>query len=733
MLKNKRYLKLIWTIGFLSTIGVIGFFQFSGTFWTAWDFQAIDYFYKEAVKSGHGPKSSSRVVYLAIDNGTYQYFHKNNLDRGDLAKINQALNEVRPESVFYDIIFKRYTDPEADSIFAESVRELGVVYFPVGFSLVDQPQEIKFKDGHTRDILNAILEKQPYSSGSPHPFHAARSLLPIDEFSNAAFNTGHISSPSDSDGIYRHFPLIIQLNGKLFPGLPLSIFLDYVRVSFDEIKVYWGKEILIPATRESFLDEDVVIPIDNRGRVYIPFAHYWESSFLQKNDFEKMTVQSLLKHAQNESLSGNLAEFYEGNFVFIADFSTGISDTGHTQLEQMVPLVSIHANLVNSFLTNTFYREWSFKKFALLISLIGLIFCLSAMPKNSFFLYAAGFIVALSILGFTWSQILQFSLLPLVSTLIGSLVIFVGLVTGIQLLAAREKAFIHKAFSKYLSPVLVKGLLDNPQLLQSGGEERFMTVLFADMIGFTPLSEKFGAVKLAQTMNDYFTELTSILLSEGGTITQYAGDEVMVCFGAPLDIKDHADRAVKAGLAIHRRLKVCEKKWERAGVPQLSCKVGINTGKMFFGNLGSKQVYYYSVMGDNVNLASRLESVNKLYSSYIIISEFTLEQLTPGRFRTRILDIVKVKGKSNAVKIYEVYGDQSDQVDPADSRYFEAYQQGFDAYLAQSFPEARGIFQTALTLRPGDLALTTLIRHIDSINPEEIPPDWDGSIALTKK
>lgn len=699
----------------------------------AWDFQAIDYFYKEAVKSGRGPKTSSRIVYLAIDNGTYQYFRKNTLDRSDLAKINQALKDLGPEAVFYDIIFERHTDPEADKLFAESVGELGVVYFPVGFSLEDQPRKIEFKDGPTRELLNAVLEKQPVSSGSPRPYHGGRSLFPIDEFSQAAFNMGHISSPSDADGIHRHFPLIILINGKLFPGIALSIFLDYVQVSFDEIKVDWGKEILIPATRESFLDADMAIPIDNRGRVYIPFAHYWESDFPQKNDFEKMTAQSLLENAQNENLGGNLAEFYEGNFVFIADFSTGISDTGNTQLEKMVPLVSIHANLVNSFLTNTFYREWSFRKFAILISLAGLVFCLSAMPKNSFFLYAVGLIVALGILANTWLQILQFSLLPTVSALVGTLFIFVSLVTGIQLLAAREKAFIHKAFSKYLSPVLVKGLLDNPQLLQSDGEERFMTVFFADMEGFTPLSEKLSAVKLAQTMKDYFTELTSILLSAGGTINQYAGDEIMVCFGAPLDIKDHADRAVEAGLATQRRLKKCEKRWVGRGLPRLRCRVGINTGIMFFGNLGSRQVYYYSVMGDNVNLASRLESANKIYGSNIIISEFTLEQLTPGRFRTRILDIVKVKGKSKAVKIYEVYGDKSAQVDPADSRYYETYQQGFDAYLAQSFPEARQIFETALALRPGDLASSSLIGHIDSINPQELPPDWDGSIALSTK
>ena len=468
MLKSKRYLKLISITGFLLIVFVIGFFKVSGVLWKRWDFQAQDFFYKEAVKRGHGPKSSSRIKYLAINNGTYQYFDKNNLDRRDLAKINQVLVDLSPQAVFYDIIFKRRTEAEADQIFEQSVRELGVVYLPMGFSLVDEPREFKREKGFAYQRLEKMLEIQPIEKGSSQPYHATQSNMHLqyDGFAKAAFNSGHISSPSDSDGVYRHHPLVIKVNNKLLPSISLSIFLDYAQVSFDEVEINWGKKIRIPATRESFLDEDVIVPIDERGRVYIPFAHFWEGEFPQGNDFEKMTVQSLLKHSENRNMSGNLAEFFEGNFVFIADFSTGISDTGTTQLEKMVPLVSVHANLVNSFLTNTFYSKWSFNDFARLIIAIGLFFVLTALLKNSKFLYAAGIVVLAGIIGLIWYQNLRFALVPIVSLITGSLIIFVGIVTSIQLLAAKEKAFIQKAFSKYLSPVLVKGLLENPELLK---------------------------------------------------------------------------------------------------------------------------------------------------------------------------------------------------------------------------------------------------------------------------
>lgn len=736
MLKSKKYLKLIGISGALLVLAVVGFLRISGAYWTAWDYQALDLFYKEAVKQGYGPKSSSRLVYLVITNDTYLAFGKNSLDRGYLVKVNEALSELGPEGIAYDIIFARPDNPESDRLFEESIEALGNVYLPAAFPLVDEPGKFKWNESTAHKRLQSIIRKKPVEKGRGNPYHvsrASRALLQTDGLSKAAFNTGHISAPSDSDGIYRHFPMILKLDKGYFPGLSLSMFLDYAQVSFDQIEIHWGKEIRIPATKESFLDEDVVVPIDSRGRVYIPFTHFWENDYTQGNDFVKMTAHTLLKYFSEEGLRGNLAEFYEGNFVYIADLSHGVSDIGQTPLENMVPLVSIHATLMNSLLTNTFYRECSFSEMAAMIAILGVILCLSAAFRGYRILYATGLLTLLSLGALTWHQVLNFSLLPVVSVAGSSVFIFSGLVTGLNLMVSKERTFIHNAFSKYLSPVLVKGLVERPDLLKSGGEERFMTVFFADLVGFTPISEKLSPPDLAKLMNEYFTGVTAIVLEENGIVNQYAGDEIMVSFGAPLETKDHADRAVTSGLRVQSFLKKNEEKWRKRGLPKLSCRIGINTGKMFFGNLGSEQVFYYSVMGDNVNLASRLEGANKFYGTLLMISEYTLEQITPGRFLTRIVDVVKVKGRSRAVKIYEVYGEQSRPGTDDDLLYRQKYQESFEAYLSCNFKQARAMFENVLRLRPNDLAAKNIIERIDGLNLDEIATDWDGSATLTSK
>ena len=177
---------------------------------------------------------------------------------------------------------------------------------------------------------------------------------------------------------------------------------------------------------------------------------------------------------------------------------------------------------------------------------------------------------------------------------------------------------------------VVDTLLGSPEMLKLGGEERVMSVLFSDLAGFTTLSEKMTPTQLVHLLNHYLTEMTDIVLAEGGIIDKYEGDAIMAEFGAPLPLPDHADRAVRTGLKMQRRLKELREIWKGQGLPELRCRVGINTGAMIVGNMGSNQVFDYTVIGDSVNLASRLEGANKRYNTYLMISEFTLDCLTPG-------------------------------------------------------------------------------------------------------
>jgi adenylate cyclase len=250
---------------------------------------------------------------------------------------------------------------------------------------------------------------------------------------------------------------------------------------------------------------------------------------------------------------------------------------------------------------------------------------------------------------------------------------------------------------------------------------------------FTAIAEDMVPAELVSLLNEYLSEMTDIILVHEGIIDKYQGDAIMAEFGAPLALPNHADMAVRAALAMQRRLRQLRHEWEKRGLPALRCRVGINTGSMVVGNMGSRQVFDYTVMGDPVNLASRLESANKLYCTYVMISEYTYSQLSPGMFHLRVLDVIKVKGKSRAVKVFEVYGETEEEIDAKDLLYYQTYHEAFEAYLSRNFATAQAQFTQALSIRPDDPATQAMLARLETLHPNDLPDDWDGSVALTSK
>ena len=436
---------------------------------------------------------------------------------------------------------------------------------------------------------------------------------------------------------------------------------------------------------------------------------------------------------KNENLLGNLTEMFEGKLVLVGDISIGASDLGQTPLESQAPLLILHAAMLNAMLTNNFYTQWSFIQTLCLIWALGILLGLAAFARSTWFLYGTGLAVAAGIAGFTWTQFVHFRLFPIATVGGSTTIVFLGLLTSIEVVMGRERAFIKNAFSRFVPGKVVETLIAHPEMLKLGGEERVLTVLFSDLADFTGISEKTPPSQLVSLLMEYLTEMTDIILAHGGIIDKFEGDAIMAEFGTPVPMADHADQAVRAGLGMQRRLEELREIWGRKGLPTLRCRIGINTGSMIVGNMGSTQVFDYTVLGDSVNLASRLEAANKRYNTHLMISEFTRRSLTPGLFRTRILDAVTVKGKSKSVRVFEVYGETSEPPDPRDELYFDAYRQAFELYLSKDFEAAGAAFRKALELRPDDPASGQMLERMKSLNPDELPLDWDGSIALLTK
>ncbi len=726
-LKSNHLLTSILPFVIFVTLCVPGFWWLVGTVWTRTDFQVLDVFYRYAVNEGYNPPPSRQIVYLGITNESYTYFGKNVLDRRDLADMNRILKRFAPQSVAYDIIFPRPSEPRADQEFAESIEELGCVYLPVAFDVTQEPQPFQWQKSPSYNVLQERLLKQPVETSSGQPLYGTSALLQWKAFFGKAVNSGHVNAVVDADGVYRHHPMLIKIDSAYAPTLTLSVFLDYVGVPFEEILIDWGNEIRIPATEDSYLDADVVIPIDEHGLAFIPFIEGWGK------DFSAMPVHALLEYAQDVNLEGNLIDFFEGKFVFVVDVSQGISDIGSTPLEENAPLVMIHAALLNGMLTRSFYRQWQMTPTLALIFVAGLMIVLSMLPRASWVLYSTGILLVLGLTGFTWHQLLHFTLFPLVTVAGSVLFLFVSSIMTLQVMTSRQQAFIRGAFAKYLPDSVVEELLTHPDKLSLGGEEREISILFSDLQNFTTISEQLSPQELVKLLNEYLSEMTAIILNEGGIIDKYLGDAIMAEFGAPLPVADHADRAVSAALNMQRRLEELQQNWAERNLPELKCRIGIHTGPVIIGNMGSDRVFDYTVIGDTANLASRLEGANKLYNTFLMISESTYHALTPDRFLTRLLDVIAVKGKSKAVKVFEVYGETTDPAMSKEQPYYKTYQAGFEAYLNRNLTLALERFALALQLRPNDPASRWLISRIAALNLDELSSDWDGSVKLTSK
>lgn len=716
----RRRLPLIFI---LLLLPVLLFWVWRGSVWTTLDMRALDRLYRWVVARGYGVPASERVVYLDIVNETY---HHNVLDRRDLARVNSILAALGPESVAYDIIFAHPSEPVADSMFAASITELGSLFLPAAFDLSTHPQSFLWepRPAYRRlkdDYCHRLTEKN-----AGQPYWARRAILQYTPFATAAYGSGHINLPPDADGVFRHYLLLIKIDDCIFPSLALAMFLDAEGIAFNQLEIEWGKYIRIPAAG-SYLEQDVIIPIDEQGRTYIPFPNVWGA------DFPHMTVNGLLKTYNDPVWRGGLRSFFSGKFVFIGDASQAGSDFGQTALEQNVPLIAVHAAVMNGLLQNQFYHRWGVMPTLGVIVLLAVLLLLSALPKPAGILYVMGGTIVLSIVGLTVHQLIHFALFPVVSVLTSTAILFFGISTAIKFMMYREQAFIRGAFAHYVPENVVKQIIEQPDRLQLGGEERELTVLFSDLAGFTSFSEQMTPTELVRLLNAYLTEMTQIVLDEGGIIDKYQGDAIMAEFGAPLFVPDHADRALRAALRMQQRLAELRTVWEAQGLPAIRCRIGINTGRMVIGNMGSERVFDYTVIGDAVNLGSRLEGANKQYGSLILISEFTRAALTTDQFLIRQLDVIKVKGKSEAVRVYEVYGERSDPIPEADRQYYHAYQQGLEAYLRRDFASALLHFQSALDHRPQDVAATLMIQRINTLDPAQLPADWDGSVTLTSK
>ena len=343
--------------------------------------------------------------------------------------------------------------------------------------------------------------------------------------------------------------------------------------------------------------------------------------------------------------------------------------------------------------------------------------------------------------GYTWQEYQSQELIDLSYPILSTLLIYAVLVLTNYAKTSSEKRQIRSAFGQYLSPALVKQVADEPERLQLGGEMRDMTFLFCDVRGFTTISESFKSNPqgLTRLINRLLTPLTDVILARSGTIDKYMGDCIMAFWNAPIEDQNHVNNACKSALIMFNELAILNKELEdearaegRDPLP-LNVGVGLNTGECVVGNMGSRQRFDYSVLGDAVNLASRLEGQSKNYGVDIVIGEDT-NQVAKDNFATIELDLIAVKGKEEAVRIYALMGDEKQRDDPSFRNLCEQHENMLRTYRGQDWDAAHRLVEIC---RQFDKRLEVLYEMYDErINQYLVEPpgkDWDGVFIATTK
>ncbi|MEW6388472.1 MAG: adenylate/guanylate cyclase domain-containing protein [Thermodesulfobacteriota bacterium] len=536
--------------------------------------------------------------------------------------------------------------------------------------------------------------------------------LNLPEITRAAAGGGYFNMVPDMDGTVRWLPLTLVYGPDFFAPLSLvaaqhylgrpSLGLTMSRLGVDGIRL--GKR---------------PIPVDHFGRLLINYLG---------------PPGIITTHSAAALMAGKLPEgALQDKVVLLGATAVGIYDLRVTPFSGVCPGIEIQGTIMDNILRGDFLKRPGIAPFPGLVAVLLLGLLLGVVLPRLSAVWA--FIFASCLLGgYAAANYLLFRYGGWQLELLYPLLEITGVYTGITaqrfLSEERERARLKKAFQSYVAPEVVNQIIKHPERLRLGGERRELTILFSDIRGFTTISETLEPEALVEVLHEFLNPMSEIIVQNGGTIDKYMGDAIMAEFGAPLDLPDHAARACRTALKMVETLRDLDKKWAAQGRPGLRVGVGINTGPVAVGNMGSERLFDYTVIGDNVNLASRLEGLNKYYGTEILITAATAQALS-GQFILKEVDLVKVKGKTQPIAIHELLGEGP--ADPDLARFLEIYHQGLSLFRDRRWQESAAAFTAALELRPQDVHLRNYLELAEKHRTTPPAPDWAPVTAMDQK
>jgi len=729
----KRYLARA-LLGIMTTVGVIG--HISGVYEIPYINQIEDLLYDTRVRLTAPGGVDDRIVIVAIDEASLEMHGHWPFTREKFAQMMNNLWGYGTAVVGFDVLFaerdesadvdilRALAEAEGDEAFKARLNEFEPLLDRdrlFADAMLGGPTILGYYFDTNPDtaFTTGVL---PYPAFELHESMMSSVFLPrgagysstLPTLMEAAFGAGFINNPLiDPDGVVRRTPLLHEYQLAAYESLSLAIaatFLNDITLPIFVDASSWIGEY---PPLEGLELAGKPIPIDPQGAVLVPYRG-------PRGSFPYVSVGDVINGTVEDP------SILEGRIALIGATAPGMEDLRTTPFGSIYPGVEVHANVIAGILDGNFRWEPAYTAAAEMITVIAFGLLTSLLlpvlsPVLSTVVTGVVTSAALGVNYYMWE--VELHVLPLALTLYVLFAIYtINMLFG-YLFETRSRTHMDNLFGQYVPPDLVKEMSRDPENYSLASQKRELSVLFTDIRGFTSISEGLDAAELSQLMDEYLTPMTRIVHETEGTIDKYIGDAVMAFWGAPIPHPHHADQAVGAGLAMLKALVELNVKFAAKGWPEVRIGVGVNTGMMSVGNMGSRFRRAYTVLGDAVNLGSRLEGITKIYGVAMLVSETTAH--SAGRFHYREIDRVRVKGKAKPVTILEPLG-LEEEMTPEQLERERSFQHFLFLYRSQSWDQAEQMLDRFEEAEP-DCYLYQLYReriaHFRANPPEA---DWDG-------
>jgi adenylate cyclase len=610
------------------------------------------------------------------------------------------------DAVFFDVLT---TEPssygvEDDTLLARALKKANNVYLPLFLS-----QNASETDRAAQDFLAGVA--LPRNAPQPSLFYRSV-ILSIPEIRDSCRGGGNVAITPDADGVYRGVPLNFGVHGKNLPQFVLGYLLAKGAVTPD---------------REGFKADGTRLPLVD-DRLLLRF-------FRSEQPFLVIPAVKLIQSFIDEQEGRKPAldrSFFKGKKVFIGLTAAGLYDLKPTAVSSISTGVLVHATALD----NLLHRNWMTPLPRVCVILFMLVICLAvsyfilthfSLPANLAFISCAA-AVTLGVPAVLFANGVYLQITPPLVTLVFSALMAAAYSYATE---GKERRFVRRTFSQYMDETIVRHILKNPELIRPGGRRKRVTVFFLDIAGFTPIAENLPAEETAAILHTLLNAFTEVVIRNKGVIDKYIGDSIMAFWGAPLETDRDEENACRAALECLDALAEINREFRRKGLAEIAVRIGIHSGEAVVGNLGSDRLFDYTVVGDTVNLASRLESANKMFRTRILVSADTFER-TGDTFLARELGLVAVKGKSQPVMVYEILATAGTH-DAVNEEKAVIHQEALALYYGKHWRDAVRLFDRLLELDPGDGPAAWYRGRCESMEASErLPDEWQVIIMKEK-